>query len=86
MDNFKLHDVLNKILTLSFEERNVMYFKLKSTIDDMSSDEAARSILSKIIDILAESKLKIENELLTEVSIEASEGKEFKGIFRRVPS
>ena len=66
MDNFKLHDVLNKALVLSFEERNELYFKIKAAIDDLSSDEAARMILSKIVDLLAISKTNIENKLLTE--------------------
>ncbi len=89
MDNFKLHDVLNKSLTLSFEERNALYFKIKAVIEDLNSDEAARMILSKVVDLLSESKNKIENELLAgniEKGDSNSEVKEFKGSFRRVPS
>lgn len=89
MDNFKLHDALNKALTLSFEERNDLYFKIKAVIEDLSPDESARTILAKVVDLLAEAKTNIENKLLTE-TIEMSDSnsdiKEFKGSFRRVPS
>lgn len=87
MDNFKLIDFLNKTMILSFEERNVLYFKIKSIVEDGSPDEASRTILSKIVDILSEYKTTIENKILSESSnSDSSEGKEFKGIFRRVPS
>lgn len=88
MDDFRLHDVLNKALALSFEERNVMYFKLKDIIEKTTPDESARTILSVILDLLNECKAKIENEVLTnnvEKLDSNAEVKEFKGSFRRVP-
>lgn len=88
MNDFKLHDTLNKILALSFEERNVMYFKLKDIIEKTTPDESARTILSVILDLLNECKAKIENEVLTnnvEKLDSNAEVKEFKGSFRRVP-
>ncbi len=48
MNDFQLHEVLNKVLVLSFEERNIMYFKLKSIIEKSTSDESSRAILSII--------------------------------------
>jgi len=85
MDSFKLHDALNKALTLSFEERNILYFKIKAIIEDASSDEAARTILTKILDMMVESKLKIENELLTNETNLNNQSAEIKpkSVFRR---
>jgi hypothetical protein len=83
IDEIKLCETLDKVINLSFEERNVLYFKIKSVIEDATPDEAARSILSKIVEYMDGFKKDVKVELIND---DASEGKEFKGSFRRVPS
>ncbi len=85
MDEFKLQDTLNKVLTLSFEERNVMYFKIKDIIEKSTPDESARTILSLFLDLLTTSKEKIAASLSDYSN--GDTGTNIKGgLFRRVPS
>ena len=86
MDEFKLQDTLNKVLALSFEERNILYFKIKDLVEKLTPDESSRAILSLFLDLLTTSKEKISNSLSEYSDDDSGENKMKGGLFRRVSS
>lgn len=86
MDEIKLQETLNKVMTLSFEERNVMYFKIKDLVEKLTPDESSRAILSLFLDLMTTFKEKISNGLSEYSNDGTAEGKMKGGLFRRVPS